>query len=345
MGEMGMQTWQRRPIILFLVLLPFLTSPSPLHGIHRMHDLRYRAMLSCSLHGAVASRGGLSSVANGNTAVEIRGSDLCWQSLRLRRSAGVARPEEDARRDVGDETQYSSFCQLSVRQLAPCFAAPAQAYQCRAGANAQQPAACYIGLRNWCRAISGAGCRGSVRLRERHSLSWPIQPGRYAGIKGVSAMALKKDGKGSHSIGDAEDAVEYPRKKVKSPLTGRLIYVGGPAFQRIIDLGYIFVDDQLVHRNCVEQGPGGEYTILDNANASLARRSSTSGPPTSLEDEALSSVSDLLSDELREDGGPPLWWKQAGEAGDQDVSAEMSGDSEPIWQRCVVSRGGLGFRV
>ena len=36
------------------------------------------------------------------------------------------------------------------------------------------------------------------------------------------------------------------RAQVKSPLTGRHINVDGPAFQRVIDLGYIYIDGQLV---------------------------------------------------------------------------------------------------
>ncbi len=48
----------------------------------------------------------------------------------------------------------------------------------------------------------------------------------------------------SHGKGEAG------AEKVKSPITGRLINVGGPAFQKILDLGYVLKDGQLIHRNC-----------------------------------------------------------------------------------------------
>ena len=41
-------------------------------------------------------------------------------------------------------------------------------------------------------------------------------------------------------------ALTRTRAQVKSPLTGRHINVDGPAFQKVIDLGYIYIDDQLV---------------------------------------------------------------------------------------------------
>ena len=68
----------------------------------------------------------------------------------------------------------------------------------------------------------------------------------------------------------AHDGDGGSRKKVRSPLTGRQIYVGGSAFQNVIDLGYIFVNGELVHRNCVEQGPNGESIILGETAPSLA---------------------------------------------------------------------------
>ena len=66
----------------------------------------------------------------------------------------------------------------------------------------------------------------------------------------VVATASKKDSKN----GDAEATGRESREKVKSPMTGRPIYVGGTAYQKIIDLGYILIDGQLVHRNCVQEG-------------------------------------------------------------------------------------------
>ncbi len=55
-------------------------------------------------------------------------------------------------------------------------------------------------------------------------------------------------------------------EKVKSPITGRLINVGGPAFQKVLDLGYVLKDGLLIHRNCIP-GVSDEGAALQSGDA------------------------------------------------------------------------------
>jgi len=94
---------------------------------------------------------------------------------------------------------------------------------------------------------------GALRRWSRPGLLAP--PGLSTSRPGrVVAIASKKEGKGDNVEDVGPSSSGRSREKVKSPMTGRLINVGGPAYQKIIDLGYILIDGQLVHRNCVQEG-------------------------------------------------------------------------------------------
>lgn len=54
-----------------------------------------------------------------------------------------------------------------------------------------------------------------------------------------------------------EPAKDLPPEKVLSPITGRTIRVNGQAFQKVLELGYIFFDGQLLHKNFVGASKGG----------------------------------------------------------------------------------------
>jgi hypothetical protein len=96
--------------------------------------------------------------------------------------------------------------------------------------------------------------------------------------------------------------------RVKSPITGRLINVGGPAFQKVIELGYILHNGHLVHRNVV-----GE----------------TAEPPLGAPSTQLSSVGEMSA--LRDD----VWtyWPGVGEELERFAKGEISNKLRPIFDK------------
>jgi len=152
-------------------------------------------------------------------------------------------------------------------------------------------------------------------------------------------MASKKEGtsersggedegesEGERSGGEDEGEARDPRKKVKSPMTGRPIYVGGPAFQRIIDLGYLFVDGQLVHRNV----QNGEVSVVSwNDSASSTLEGHTAGNDVIKE----RSVGQGGSRERTPDDANAVW----GGGGGVEPRGEAEGD-EPFFQGMISGR-------
>jgi hypothetical protein len=50
--------------------------------------------------------------------------------------------------------------------------------------------------------------------------------------------------------------------KVLSPITGRAILVNGQAFQKVLELGYIFREGQFFHKNCVDASTGEPFATI-----------------------------------------------------------------------------------
>jgi hypothetical protein len=63
--------------------------------------------------------------------------------------------------------------------------------------------------------------------------------------------AIRKNFVGT--VGNANAVTKKPVTRVKSPVSGRLIVVGGPAYQKMLSEGYVLTDNKLVHRDDLEK--------------------------------------------------------------------------------------------
>jgi hypothetical protein len=133
-------------------------------------------------------------------------------------------------------------------------------------------------------------CHGSgpfrvERKRKSDSLNeFSIAFRTHRGITSSSPFSLSCSQTGKNDNG---------AEKVKSPITGRLINIGGPAFQKIVDLGYVLQDGQLIHRNCLpgsaEDTGGAPPDSAVDGNADTAAAAAAS-------DAKLRAVFDRLQD-------------------------------------------------
>ncbi|EKX49172.1 hypothetical protein GUITHDRAFT_136328 [Guillardia theta CCMP2712] len=87
---------------------------------------------------------------------------------------------------------------------------------------------------------------------------------------------------GSSNMSSTKEGVEaswrgLDRERVRSPITGRLINVDGPAYQKVIELGYILVDGQFIHRNKLDFSAkltelGGLENLARETESSMLKR-------------------------------------------------------------------------
>ena len=172
------------------------------------------------------------------------------------------------------------------------------------------------------RVLQVLQCRRNIRARGRGM----VMASKKEGTSERSGGEDEGESEGERSGGEDEGEARDPRKKVKSPMTGRPIYVGGPAFQRIIDLGYLFVDGQLVHRNV----QNGEVSVVSwNDSASSTSEGRTAGNDVIKE----RSVGQGGSRERTPDDANAVW----GGGGGVEPRGEAEGD-EPFFQGMISGR-------
>ena len=238
--------WARdAPAAVLFVLLPVLASPQP--GPLRLHG---RAALERVLSGLSPARGGRTAGADGGRAVRqghapggIRGHPL---RMCLRGSTGW---DGAALAFAAGQGPLRGTAGAAARLPVPRAAAAAVALGRLGGSKQHAP-------------------RASALVDVPSRECW--RPTARGGRRAATAASSKREGAGddSQSTGERKKvplAVSTPpcglpvwcvrarahaltrtRAQVKSPLTGRHINVDGPAFQKVIDLGYIYIDDQLV---------------------------------------------------------------------------------------------------